>query len=213
MLSLDDLTLDNLLDPRIATGKRGRPRGSGKRDGQALWDVCNVLAANPDMTVADAIRTVVTNPKDYNAVDRISRKLARLPGMRKRAVESYEAKVKRVLEGGSPLYFTYIGIKNRREFDQHFKATFFLEHEVLNDKRIKAYADRLWSHYTSSNVAYQAMEIARRVEEAIPATIRKALTKQNEATASSIYEREMARAIEDATRYQRLYPGAFSYGV
>ncbi|ATC31136.1 hypothetical protein CA606_01550 [Caulobacter vibrioides] len=211
MPSLDDLTLDNMLDPRIATGRRGRPRGSGKRDGQALWNVCNVLAANPDMTVADAIRTVVTDPKDYNAVDRISRKLARLPSMRQRAVEYYEAKVMRVLKGGATSHFMYVGVRDRREFDQHFRATFFLEYDVLDDKRVKAYADRLWSQVRSSSIAIQAMEVARRIEDAIPAAIRNALTKQEAATASSIYEREMARVIEQATRYEKLYRGAFGY--
>lgn len=213
MLSLNDLTIDNMLDPRVATGKRGRPRGTGKRDGQALYDVAKVLAANPEMTVADAVRTVVTDPKDYNAVDRIGGKLAKLPRLRKQAVEYYESAVKRVLSSGATtaMYFTHYGIKNRREFDMHFQTKFFLEHEVLSDKRVKAYADSLWSEVKPFATAYDAMEVARRFEDAIPANVRQALSVTNAVMASTIFEREMARLTEEATRFDKMCRSASSY--
>lgn len=51
------IDLDQLLNSRTHTGKRGRPAGSGKPDTNTLYRVSRLLAANPSMTVAAAVRT------------------------------------------------------------------------------------------------------------------------------------------------------------
>jgi hypothetical protein len=213
MLSLNDLTIDNMLDPRVATGKRGRPRGTGKRDGQSIYDVAKVLAANPKMTMTDAIRSVVTDPKDYNAVDRIGGKLAKLPGLRKRAIEHHEGAVKRVLASSATtaLYFTHCGIKSRRDFDEHFRAKFVHEYEVLNDKRVKAYANKLWLDVKPYAQAFDAMEIARQIEELLPLNIRNFPAPSSTPTTPTLFEREMARITGEAMRHEKLYPGTLNY--
>lgn len=153
------IDLNDILHRRTYTGRRGRPVGSGKHWIPDVYNICKLLAANDGMTVANAVRQTVTDPKDSNAVDRLTRKVRQNPRMLVDAKERREKAVQRVLKGMTGCTVTMMCAMplRRTEFDILLMCKFPLSGEVMDDPRIQKAADEIWRRVRPSSLMLAAM--------------------------------------------------------
>lgn len=157
------MDLSELPYQRGYTGKRGRPTNSGLRDFENLYEVCTKLAANPKLTRADAIRQVIDTEKDYNGVDRLTRKLRRFPKMlenakayRQKAIEHFFA-----ANAGTDFELKIIGFRSRHALAGYMLAKAGSPPEILDAPEVVEAIRKAWL----ASRPDPAMEAALRAHE------------------------------------------------
>lgn len=152
------MDLNNLLYRRVYTGKPGRPKNSGAHDFEAMYEICKRMAANPDLSRADAIRQVVDTEKDYNAVDRLTRKLRLSPRMLENA-KAYRAKaIDRFVRSsrGTQSELQIIGFRSRQAVADYLLMKSLAPPEIWQDPEVLSAIAKVWRTVRPS-IALEAM--------------------------------------------------------
>lgn len=142
-----DISSDDFLYPVRRTGKRGRPANTGRKDFHLLYEMCARLAADPALSWADAARQVAPT-SDYNAFDRLPRKLRRHARMMDQARDHHERQVQRFLAETRRrrLEAFWIGLKSKASAIAYLQTTGLISADIWKDPRVVAAADQFWRH-------------------------------------------------------------------
>lgn len=159
-----DISSDDFLYPVTRTGKRGRPANTGRKDLHLLYEMCARLAADPALAWADAARQVA--PKsDYNAFDRLPRKLRQHPRMLDQARDHHERQVQRFLAEAKRrrLEASWIGLKSKASAIAYLQMTGLISADIWKDPRVIVAADGFWRH-VRPGIVERLIEDHRRLE-------------------------------------------------
>ena len=159
-----DIASDDFLYPVRRTGKRGRPVNTGSRDFHLLYEMCARLAADPDLNQADAARSVAP-ASDYNAYDRLPRKLRRHPRMLEMAKTRHELQVERFIAEAKrrQLEASWLGFKSKASAVGYLQTTGLITADIWRNPRVIAAADAFWRRVRPGLVE-RLLEDHRRVE-------------------------------------------------
>lgn len=140
------MDLSNLMYRRVYTGKPGRPTNSGARDFDHIYEICKRLAADAKLTRAGTIRQVVDTEADYNAVDRITRKLKQSPQILERAKIYRQKAIERFLRScrGATVEFQFLGHSTREAVASHLFLISLAPPEIWDDPRVVEAIDKVW---------------------------------------------------------------------
>ena len=159
-----DISSEDFLYPVRRTGKRGRPANTGRKDFHLLYEMCARLAADPALSWTDAARQVA--PKsDYNAFDRLPRKLRRHPRMLGQAKDHHERQVQRFLAESKRrrLEASWIGLKSKASAIAYLQMTGLISADIWKDPRVITAADGFW-RYVRPGIVERLIEDHRRLE-------------------------------------------------
>lgn len=140
------MDLDDLLYRRVYTGKAGRPVNSGRRDFENMYEICQRMAADPRLSRTAAIRQVVDTVKDYNAVDRLTRKLRRAPRMLGIARGYRASAIDRFLRSarGAQSELQLLGFRSQQAVANYLLIKAAAPPEIWDDTQVKAAIDEAW---------------------------------------------------------------------